>query len=102
MLLKEATATPEASISALIVPQEMTTLEFDKFAELNVIFGNMIALLYVLPVFNTVFFIVKEKEQRMKESMRMMGLSDLPYWMSWFVYYSILNTMTALLASLVL
>jgi hypothetical protein len=49
-----------------------------------------------------VFFIVKEKEQRVKESMRMMGMSDLPYWMSWFAYYTILNTFTSILATLTL
>lgn len=45
-----------------------------------------------------VFFIVKEKEQRVKESMRMMGLTDFPYWLSWLCYYTILNTATATLA----
>lgn len=55
-----------------------------------------------MPVFNTVFFIVKEKEQRAKESMRMMGLTDTPYWLSWFCYYTMLNTVTAFLAFLTL
>ena len=34
----------------------------------------------------------REKESRTKESMRMMGMSDWPYWLSWFVYYSCINT----------
>jgi len=59
-------------------------------------------LLFILPVFNMVFFIVKEKEQRVKESMRMMGMSDFPYWMSWFVYYTIINFVTSFLATLTL
>ena len=66
------------------------------------IFGDLILLLYVLPVYNMVFFIVKEKEYRAKESMRMMGLSDAPYWLSWWVYYTLINTVTAFLAWLVL
>jgi hypothetical protein len=49
-----------------------------------------------------VFFIVKEKEYRAKESMRMMGLSDVPYWLSWWVYYTLINTVTAFLAWLIL
>lgn len=36
----------------------------------------------------------------MKESMRMMGMTDVPYWLSWFTYYTLLNTSTALLATL--
>lgn len=66
------------------------------------IFGDLLLLLYVLPVYNMVFFIVKEKEYRAKESMRMMGLSDTPYWLSWWVYYTLINTVTAFLAWLVL
>ena len=66
------------------------------------IFGDLILLLYVLPVYNMVFFIVQEKEYRAKESMRMMGLSDAPYWLSWWVYYTLINTVTAFLAWLVL
>lgn len=62
----------------------------------------MVSLLYILPVFNTVFYIVKEKEQRAKESMRMMGLNDMPYWLSWFCFYTIQNTITSFLAWLTL
>ena len=76
----------------------------DRFALLwgRGIYADLILLLYVLPIYNLVFFIVKEKEHKAKESMRMMGLGDLPYWLSWLTYYTILNTVTALLAWLVL
>ena len=53
--------------------------------------------MYILPVFTTVSLIVKEKESRAKESMRMMGMTDFPYWFSWFFYYSILNTIYSLI-----
>jgi len=46
--------------------------------------------------------IVKEKESRCKESMRMMGMNDFSYWLSWFVYYTILNTVIATVAWAVL
>ena len=46
-------------------------------------------LIYMGPVYTTTYDLVKEKEQRSKESMRMMGLNDLPYWLSWFVFYTI-------------
>jgi len=77
-------------------------VKVDDFVVFNGIFANLISILYIMPVFNTVFFIVKEKEQRAKESMRMMGMSDMPYWLSWFSYYTILNTVTALLATITL
>jgi len=69
---------------------------------MNSVFANLVSFLFILPVYNMVFFIVKEKEQRAKESMRMMGMTDLPYWLSWFVYYTMLNTVTAFLATITL
>ena len=54
--------------------------------------------MFILPVYNMVFFIVKEKESRAKESMRMLGLLDASYWLCWLAYYSIQITVISLLA----
>ena len=48
--------------------------------------------MYIPPIFRTTYRIVAEKENKVKESMRMMGLLDTPYWLSWLTYYSIVNT----------
>ena len=48
------------------------------------------------------FHLVKEKESRTKESMRMMGMTDTAYWLSWFIYYTMINTMISTLAWLIL
>ena len=58
--------------------------------------------MYILPVFTIVSLIVKEKESKTKESMRMMGMTDTPYWLSWLAYYTVLNTILSLVAWLVL
>ena len=55
-------------------------------------------VMFIPPVYNLVFLIVKEKESKTKESMRMMGLADFPYWMSWFIFYSCINTLISILA----
>ena len=45
-------------------------------------------LLSVLPLmYRTTYRIVQEKSDRMKETMRIMGLGDTPYWTSWLCYY---------------
>lgn len=59
-------------------------------------------LIFILPVYNTVFGIVKEKESRAKESMRMMGMGDTAYWLSWFVFYSIICILIVTIAAGVL
>jgi len=48
-------------------------------------------------VYNLVFLLVKEKESRAKETMRIMGMTDLPYWLSWFVFYTLINTVVTTL-----
>ena len=53
-------------------------------------------------MYNTVFMLVKEKESRIKESMRMMGMRDSAYWLSWYAYYSVVSTVIVFLAWLVL
>ena len=55
-------------------------------------------LAYIPPVYNMTFKIVREKESRAKETMRIMGLTDLPYWMSWFVFYTFINTLMSTVA----
>ena len=59
-------------------------------------------LIFIPPVYNTVFLLVKEKESRIKESMRMMGMLDKAYWLSWYVYYTIISTAIVVLSWCVL
>lgn len=53
---------------------------------------------YIPPVYNLTFKIVREKESRTKETMRIMGMTDLAYWLSWFVFYTLINTVVTSLA----
>jgi len=55
-------------------------------------------LAYIPPVYNMTFKIVREKETRAKETMRIMGMTDLPYWFSWFFFYSCINFVVSTLA----
>lgn len=40
---------------------------------------------FFLPVMNTVYCIVVEKERQLKDVMRIMGLSNWLHWLSWFM-----------------
>ena len=54
-------------------------------------------LSFIPPIYNMTFKIVREKESRTKETMRIMGMTDLPYWLSWFVFYTFVNTIVTTL-----
>ena len=45
--------------------------------------------------------IVDEKEKKIKESLKMVGLRDSVFWLSWFVVYSAMVTVIALVVALV-
>jgi len=65
---------------------------------LAILLPLFLLLAFIPPVYNMTFKIVREKESRAKETMRIMGMTDLPYWLSWFVFYTIINTVVSTLA----
>jgi ATP-binding cassette subfamily A (ABC1) protein 3 len=58
--------------------------------------------MYMPPVYRTVYRIVQEKESKAKETMLMMGMSEMSYWCSWFCYYTVVNTLITTLSWLML
>ena len=75
----------------------------DSFTEvLKGVLPLLLLLIFIPPVYNTVFLIVREKESRIKESMRMMGMNDTSYWLSWYVYYTCVTTVIVFLSWFVL
>ena len=102
-VLKRSTKKPDASIMAMLVPMRMPPWQNDVFALLLTgLYAFFLVVMYIPPVYRTVYRIVSEKENRAKESMRMMGLKDFPYWSSWFVYYTIINTGMVFMSWLIL
>ena len=59
-------------------------------------------LMYILPVYRLISNIVSEKETKARESMKMMGLSDFSYWLSWFVYYFIIVLIISISCTIIL
>lgn len=59
-------------------------------------------LIYILPMYRLISAIVSEKESKARESMKMMGLNDFSYWLSWWVYYFIIVTIISVLVLIVL
>jgi len=52
-------------------------------------------------LYRTVNRVVSEKSTRARESMRMMGMSDVSYWLSWVIYWTGINTAIAALITLI-
>ena len=82
-----------AQIVAMITPTKITTVSVDPFKVLLEMSLTLFFLLMYIPlIYRTVYRIVFEKVTKAKESMRIMGMTDFPYWTSWWAYYTIVNT----------
>ena len=53
--------------------------------------------MYIPVLYRMVYRVVYEKTNRVKESLRMVGMTDLPYWASWLLYYTATNTLLVVL-----
>jgi len=99
MVLRDASSNDDAFINMLSTPMPAEQIISDSFYSiLSGVLPLFMLLIFILPVYNVVSGIVKEKEARTKESMRMMGMGDLAYWFSWFVFYSTISTVIITIA----
>ena len=97
-ILKRKTGVNTASIVTMAVPSKLPPYIEDDFTRLLTgVFSFFMLIMYVPPIYRTAYRIVQEKENKVKESMRMMGLGDFAYWASWFTYYTVVNTCISVL-----
>ena len=102
-ILKKRTGVETASIVSMVTPIRLPEYEQDDFAELLTgVLAFFILIMYVPPIYRTAYRITQEKEGRVKESMRMMGLKDFPYWASWFTYFTVVNTAITLITWIIM
>jgi ATP-binding cassette, subfamily A (ABC1), member 3 len=83
----------------------MKTNEYikDEFAEAaDSLWGYSMLIIFIAPMYRFLFNSVLEKEMKIREAMKIMGLTDLPYWLSWFAYYLLINTIQSLLMMFIL
>ena len=58
--------------------------------------GFFLFVTSLVPVCRMISKVVTEKESKVRESMKMMGLLDLPYWLSWFIMYTLIYGVIAI------
>jgi hypothetical protein len=65
--------------------------------QLSLQFPNFFLLIYIIPVFYVTTKLAEEKESKAREGMKMMGLKDGSYYLSWIVF----NTVVVFFISLI-
>ena len=85
------------TISHLAVPMSSQSYIEDDFTQILNLLGFFIFNVFIVPLYRLSYRIVNEKETRARESMKMMGLTDTSYWLSWLSYYAIICTAITLI-----
>ena len=84
-------------ISMIHVPVKTSRYNDDSFAEgVTELWNFLVLFLFLAPLYRLVYNTVREKETRIREAMKIMGLTDAPYWLSWMAYYTIINTIQSI------
>ncbi len=103
VVLQKATNNENAEINYGIMAQKFTQYKRDPFAQfIGFILPFFIIIAYVCPLCVLVYRMVHEKDTRAKEGMKIMGLSESVYFLSYFLHWLILNTIYALINSFIL
>lgn len=91
------------SIDFVVAPEKYTSLRTDEFGNfIGFLLPFFVVIAYLSPLIIVVFRMVREKETKVKEGMKIMGLTESSYFFSWLLYYTCLTTFHALLNSAIL
>ncbi|XP_015768993.1 PREDICTED: ATP-binding cassette sub-family A member 5-like isoform X2 [Acropora digitifera] len=87
------------NIEAQMMPKDSYTSSMQAFSLTSSIY---LVLAFVPYITALLVSLVQEKEQKQKELMRIMGMSDLAYWLSWLFTYAIILFFSVLVLNAIL
>lgn len=90
----------DAEIVAILLPTHNDVVPNIRGSQNLYEISHVYLLIAWLPfLLRTGYMVLEEKESRVKETMRMMGMSLTSYWLSWFIYFTVVNTLLSSLVS---
>lgn len=106
IILEETSGIPSTDssnrITAGFISMKFPSFESDDFERvLEFIVPFFLVVIYMIPIIIFVFRMIKDKESRVKEGMKIMGMTDLAYFLSYFVQYFIINIIIAILGAII-
>jgi ATP-binding cassette subfamily A (ABC1) protein 3 len=61
--------------------------------------GFFLFMPLIIPFCNLIYFLLSEKELKIKETMKIMGLTDSAYFLSWIIQYGLIFTSISFLVT---
>jgi hypothetical protein len=102
-ILLAQTSVASAYISMVYTGMKTNEYIKDDFAETaDNLWSYTMLIIFLAPMYRFLFNSVLEKETKIREAMKIMGLTDLPYWLSWASYYILINTIQCILMMIIL
>ena len=102
-VLQEETGISDAEINLMILPKKFEKYIEDPFAENSQMLIGMFSIIaYAGPLIINIYRIVKEKETKAKEGMKIMGLSEVTYFLSNLIIYFVKNLLYSGFITLIL
>jgi len=100
-ILRRATGDTNAKIKPKFASVTVPEHTLDTIArDLRGATQYLLTLPMLLPFLRMVNLLLKEKEKRIREGMKMMGLQNNAWYLSWFIHYFIIFTLISLVVSL--
>ena len=100
-ILQEVTNNANAGIDITVAPMRVEEHEYDELV--NSVGAGLPAFVIMpllVPFARLVYFLLTEKEMKIKETMKIMGLGDAAYYLSWILQYMVVYAIIALLVCL--
>ena len=101
-ILRKETGNKEAQLNFGTIPMRYIDYRFDTYLDFEHVIIIVIHIAYMIPLTLYVYRIVGEKESRIKEGMKIMGLKEREYFLSYFLQYLIINIIISFFNSLLL
>ena len=102
-ILKKETGNKLATFSFGIFPMKYADYRIDNYGHyLGYVITIIIVIAYMSPLIIYVYRFVEEKETRIKEGMKIMGLGESEYFLSYFIQYTIISFFVSIINSLLL
>ena len=100
-VLRNETGKKNAKINYNIIPEKYEEKTYNLINQfMDQIISIFILIAYAIPLSINIYRLIKEKESRAKELMKIMGMGDFYYYFSYFVIFFIFNIIHALLNSI--
>ena len=101
-ILKKETKNMDASLNFGMMPMKYVNYKKDDFGEfIGFIIPFFLVIAYMCPLCLYVYRMVSEKESRAKEGMKIMGLGEGTYFMSYFLQYLVINIFVSLINTII-